>query len=100
MVARPEEIAFRYGYITAQQLEETASAMKGNGYGPTCSSCSAKKCFRSSRQSSVFGLQHGTSSIKNFRFYWEPTTKNSFIHPSLLEPSIVVSQMSSVGNQT
>ena len=33
MVACPEEIAFRYGYITAQQLEDTASAMKGNGYG-------------------------------------------------------------------
>jgi glucose-1-phosphate thymidylyltransferase len=33
MVACPEEIAFRYGYITAQQLEETASSMKGNGYG-------------------------------------------------------------------
>jgi len=33
MVACPEEIAFRYGYITAQQLEETASLMKNNGYG-------------------------------------------------------------------
>ncbi len=33
MVACPEEIAFRYGYITAQQLEEMASAMQGNGYG-------------------------------------------------------------------
>jgi glucose-1-phosphate thymidylyltransferase len=33
MVACPEEIAFRYGYITAQQLEDTASAMKGNAYG-------------------------------------------------------------------
>jgi glucose-1-phosphate thymidylyltransferase len=33
MVACPEEIAFRYGYITAQQLENMASAMKGNGYG-------------------------------------------------------------------
>jgi len=33
MVACPEEIAFRNGYITAQQLENTASAMKGNGYG-------------------------------------------------------------------
>jgi glucose-1-phosphate thymidylyltransferase len=32
-IACPEEIAFRYGYITAQQLEKTASAMKGNGYG-------------------------------------------------------------------
>jgi glucose-1-phosphate thymidylyltransferase len=32
-VACPEEIAFRYGYITAQQLEDTASAMKNNGYG-------------------------------------------------------------------
>jgi len=31
-IACPEEIAFRYGYITAQQLEKTASAMKGNGY--------------------------------------------------------------------
>jgi glucose-1-phosphate thymidylyltransferase len=33
MVACPEEIAFRYQYITAQQLEETASSMKGNAYG-------------------------------------------------------------------
>ncbi len=33
MVACPEEIAFRYGYISAQQLEDTASLMKGNGYG-------------------------------------------------------------------
>jgi glucose-1-phosphate thymidylyltransferase len=33
MVACPEEIAFRYGYITAQQLAETASSMKSNGYG-------------------------------------------------------------------
>src|ERR1700730_7123334 len=33
MVAWPEEIAFRYGYITAQQLEDTASSMKNNGYG-------------------------------------------------------------------
>ena len=33
MVACPEEIAYRYGYITAQQLEATVSAMKGNGYG-------------------------------------------------------------------
>jgi glucose-1-phosphate thymidylyltransferase len=33
MVACPEEIAFRYEYITAQQLEETASLMKGNAYG-------------------------------------------------------------------
>jgi glucose-1-phosphate thymidylyltransferase len=33
MVACPEEIAFRYGYISAQQLEDTAASMKGNGYG-------------------------------------------------------------------
>jgi glucose-1-phosphate thymidylyltransferase len=33
MVACPEEIAFRNGYITAQQLEETAASMKNNGYG-------------------------------------------------------------------
>jgi glucose-1-phosphate thymidylyltransferase len=33
MVACPEEIAFRYQYITAQQLEETACSMKGNAYG-------------------------------------------------------------------
>jgi len=32
-VACPEEIAYRYGYISAQQLEETALSMKGNGYG-------------------------------------------------------------------
>lgn len=33
MVACPEEIAFRYGYITAEQLESTAASMKSNGYG-------------------------------------------------------------------
>ena len=33
MVACPEEIAFRYGYIGAQQLEDIASSMKSNGYG-------------------------------------------------------------------
>jgi len=33
MVACPEEIAFRYGYISAHQLEDTASSMKNNGYG-------------------------------------------------------------------
>jgi len=33
MVACPEEIAYRYGYITAEQLEATASSMKNNGYG-------------------------------------------------------------------
>ncbi len=33
MVACPEEIAFRYGYITAQQLEDMASSMTSNGYG-------------------------------------------------------------------
>src|SRR5450631_2225322 len=32
MVACPEEIAYRYGYINARQLEDTASSMKGNGY--------------------------------------------------------------------
>jgi len=33
MVACPEEIAYRYGYITAEQLETTAANMKNNGYG-------------------------------------------------------------------
>src|ERR1700704_3062117 len=33
MVACPEEIAYRYGYVTADQLEATASSMKNNRYG-------------------------------------------------------------------
>jgi glucose-1-phosphate thymidylyltransferase len=33
MVACPEEIAYRYGYITAVQVERAAAAMKNNGYG-------------------------------------------------------------------
>ncbi len=33
MVSCPEEIAYRYGYISAEQLEATASAMKNNRYG-------------------------------------------------------------------
>ncbi len=33
MVACPEEIAYRYGYITAGQVESAAAAMKNNRYG-------------------------------------------------------------------
>ena len=33
MVACPEEIAYRYGYINARQLEEVAASMKSNEYG-------------------------------------------------------------------
>jgi glucose-1-phosphate thymidylyltransferase len=33
MVSCPEEIAYRYGYITAGQLEGVASSMKNNRYG-------------------------------------------------------------------
>ncbi len=32
-VACPEEIAYRYGYITAEHVEKAAAAMKDNGYG-------------------------------------------------------------------
>jgi len=33
MVACPEEIAYRYGYIPARQVERAAAAMKNNRYG-------------------------------------------------------------------
>src|SRR5213079_2123101 len=33
MVACPEEIAFRYGYIDAEQVEQAAAAMNNNRYG-------------------------------------------------------------------
>jgi glucose-1-phosphate thymidylyltransferase len=33
MVACPEEIAYRYGYITSAQVERMGSAMKNSGYG-------------------------------------------------------------------
>jgi glucose-1-phosphate thymidylyltransferase len=33
MVACPEEIAYRSGYITAQDIERVAASMKNNGYG-------------------------------------------------------------------
>lgn len=33
MVSCPEEIAYRYGYITAAQLEATAASMKNSTYG-------------------------------------------------------------------
>ena len=33
MVACPEEIAYRYGYITAEQVERAAAPMKNNRYG-------------------------------------------------------------------
>ncbi len=45
MVACPEEIAFRYGYITPQQLEETASSMKGNAYGAYLQQLLREKVF-------------------------------------------------------
>ena len=33
MVACPEEIAYRSGYITAAQVEKVANSMKNSGYG-------------------------------------------------------------------
>jgi glucose-1-phosphate thymidylyltransferase len=33
MVACPEEIAYRSGYITAAQVEQTGTLMKNNSYG-------------------------------------------------------------------
>jgi glucose-1-phosphate thymidylyltransferase len=33
MVACPEEIAYRSGYITADQVEQTGNSMKNNSYG-------------------------------------------------------------------
>jgi glucose-1-phosphate thymidylyltransferase len=33
MVACPEEIALRYGYITAEQVEQIGASMKNNSYG-------------------------------------------------------------------
>ena len=33
MVACPEEIGYRYGYITAEQVEQLANSMKNNSYG-------------------------------------------------------------------
>jgi glucose-1-phosphate thymidylyltransferase len=33
MIACPEEIAFRSGYITAQELEAIAKPMRNNAYG-------------------------------------------------------------------
>ena len=33
MVSCPEEIAYRYGYVTAEQVERAAMAMKNNRYG-------------------------------------------------------------------
>jgi glucose-1-phosphate thymidylyltransferase len=33
MVACPEEIAFRYGYISAEQLEAIGNSMRINSYG-------------------------------------------------------------------
>src|SRR6202047_4488948 len=33
MVSCPEEIAYRLGYLGAEQLEDTAASMKSNGYG-------------------------------------------------------------------
>jgi glucose-1-phosphate thymidylyltransferase len=33
MVACPEEIAYRYGYIDSKQVEQAAASMKNNGYG-------------------------------------------------------------------
>jgi glucose-1-phosphate thymidylyltransferase len=33
MVACPEEIAYRSGYITAEQVEKIGAAMQNNSYG-------------------------------------------------------------------
>jgi glucose-1-phosphate thymidylyltransferase len=44
-IACPEEIAYRYGYITATQLEGTASKMSSNGYGKYLQQLLREKVF-------------------------------------------------------
>ncbi len=45
MVSCPEEIAYRYGYISGEQLEKTASAMKNNRYGAYLLQLLSEKVF-------------------------------------------------------
>ena len=42
MIACPEEIAYRLGYIDAAGLRRLAAPLAGNSYGATCSSCFRK----------------------------------------------------------
>ena len=44
-VACPEEIAYRYGYISAAQLEKIAASMKSNGYGSYLQQLLREKVF-------------------------------------------------------
>ena len=44
-IACPEEIAYRYGYITGAQLEIIASKMRDNGYGKYLEQLSREKVF-------------------------------------------------------
>jgi glucose-1-phosphate thymidylyltransferase len=45
MVACPEEIAYRYGYITARQVQQLANTMKNNSYGAYLSQLLREKVF-------------------------------------------------------
>jgi glucose-1-phosphate thymidylyltransferase len=45
MVSCPEEIAYRYGYISAEQLEAMASPMKNNRYGKYLMQLLTEKVF-------------------------------------------------------
>ena len=45
MVSCPEEIAYRYGYITAEELEKTAASMQNNGYGSYLSQLLRERVF-------------------------------------------------------
>jgi glucose-1-phosphate thymidylyltransferase len=45
MIACPEEIAYRYGYISARQLAEIASSMTSNGYGAYLQQLLREKVF-------------------------------------------------------
>jgi len=39
MIACPEEIAFRSGHITAEQLEALAQPMRNTAMAPICCNC-------------------------------------------------------------
>ena len=45
MVACPEEIAYRSGYITAEHIERVAASMKNNGYGAYLSQLLKERVF-------------------------------------------------------
>jgi len=63
-IACPKEIAYRYGYVSADDLDNIASSMKNNGYGSYLQQLLREKVSRRCTPSSISLVELATGQCR------------------------------------